>query len=414
MPEQELSRRRFFSSSSAGALAAASGILDPRGAAAQSAGIKPGDLPELTIKEVKIYVLKPTQANSGQGGPNFLRREKIASVTTSSGIEGNYDIPDRFGHPNWTNLGWLDYAKRTLVGKNILDLPEFTSQFGSPVGQLSYAATVNNCLWDILGKAVNLPVYRMLGAYRTRVRAYASSQHLHTVEDFVEDVKRVKSQGFTAYKIHPPWLANNEVDYKLDIEVAKAVRKTGGDDMALLLDRVGGYTRLEAMKVGRALDELNYVSFEDCLPTNDMEGLAELAKALDVPITMGEFLASPYDYAKYIRFGAMDELRFIVDNIGGITSGMKLAQMAECFGMLCQPHNWGTLLDHAVHFHCELAMPNNVWFEMTQPMGSTDRPYFKDQLRIDKDGYVPAPVKPGLGYEFDYGALHNAVDSIDT
>jgi L-alanine-DL-glutamate epimerase-like enolase superfamily enzyme len=59
-------------------------------------------------------------------------------------------------------------------------------------------------------------------------------------------------------------------------------------------------------------------------------------------------------------------------------------------------------------------MPNNEWFEMTQPMGITDRPYFKDQLRIDKDGYVPAPVKPGLGYEFDYNALNNAVDRIET
>jgi len=414
MPEQNLSRRKFFGSSAVGALTAASSVSDPGRAAAQSVGVKTGDLPDLTVKEVKVYVLKPTEANMGQGGASFRRSEKFASVTTVSGIEGIYDIPDRYSHPNWTNLGWLAYAKRALVGKNALDVPEFTSQWRSPVGQLSYACAINSCLWDILGKAVNLPVYRMLGAYRNRVRAYASSQHLHTVEDFVADVNHAKSQGFTAYKIHPPWLANNEVDYKLDIEVAKAVRKTGGDDMALLLDRVGGYTRLEAMRVGHALDELNYVSFEDCLPTDDMEGLAELAKALDVPITMGEFLTSPYDYAKYIRFGAMDELRFIVDNIGGITSGMKLAELAECFGMLCQPHNWGSLLDHAVHFHCELAMPNNMWFEMTQPMGITDRPYFKDLLRIDKEGYVPAPVKPGLGYEIDFGVLHNMMDHIDT
>ena len=103
--------------------------------------------------------------------------------------------------------------------------------------------------------------------------------------------------------------------------------------------------------------------------------------------------------------GALDEVRFIVDNVGGITGGMKVARMAECFNMMCQPHNWGTTLDHAVHLHCELAMPNNIWFEMTQPMGITDRPYFKDQLRIDKDGYIPAPVKPGLGYEFDRGVL---------
>src|ERR1035437_1321743 len=406
MSEHNLSRRKFFGATTAGALASR--------AVAQSAGVNPGDLPDLTVKEVKVYVLKPGEANTGQGGANFRRSEQYASVVTNSGIEGNYVLTNRYSHSNWSNLGWLAAAKRTLVGKRVLDMPEFTSQFHSAVGQLSYASAMNNCLWAILGKAVNLPVYRILGAYRDRVRAYASSQHLRTVEAFVADVQHAKSQGFTAYKIHPPWLTNNEVDYKLDIEVAKAVRKTGGDDMALLFDRVGAYTRLEAMKVGRALDELNYVSFEDCLPTDDMEGLAELVKALDVPITMGEFMLSPYDYAKYIRFGSLDEVRFIVDNLGGITGGMKVAQMAECFGMLCQPHNWGDLLDHVVHFHCELAMPNNVWFEMTQPMGTTDRPYFKDQLRIDKDGYVPPPRKPVLGYEFDYNALHNGLDRVET
>jgi L-alanine-DL-glutamate epimerase-like enolase superfamily enzyme len=408
MSEHNLSRRNFF-----GATATGGALLAGR-ALAQSTGVKPADLPDLTIKEVKVYVMKPEEANTGQGGANFRRAEQFASVVTASGIEGNYELSNRYSHSNWSNLGWLAAAKRTLVGKRVLDLPEFTSQWHSAVGQLSYASAMNNCLWDILGKAVNMPVYRVLGAYRNRVRAYASSQHLRTVEAFVADVQHAKSQGFTAYKIHPPWLANNEVDYKLDIEVAKAVRKTGGDDMALLFDRVGAYTRLEAMRVGHALDELNYVSFEDCLPTDDMEGLAELAKAVDVPVVMGEFLLSPYDYAKYIRFGSLDEVRFIVDNLGGITGGMKVAQMAECFGMLCQPHNWGTLLDHAVHFHCELAMPNNVWFEMTQPMGTTDRPYFKDQLRIDKDGYVPAPTKPGLGFELDYNVLHNAMDHIET
>lgn len=402
---QNLSRRGFLG------VAGASALADPARAAAQAVGIKPGDLPDLTIKEVKVYVLKDER---GPGAQSANRVEQFASVITNSGIEGNYVVPNRYSHSNWSNLGWLAYAKRTLVGKQALDLPRFTSQFRSPVGQLSYAGTIDICLWDILGKAVGLPVYRILGAYRNRVRAYASSQHLKTVDAFVEDVQHAKSQGFTAYKIHPPWLAENEVDYKLDIEVAKAVRRTGGDGMALLFDRVGAYTRDEAMKVGRALDQLNYVSFEDALPTDDIEGLAALVAALDLPITMGEFTLSPYDYPKYIRRRALDEVRFIVENVGGITGGMKVAELAECFGMLCQPHNWGSLLDHAAHFHCELAMPNNVWFEMTQPQGSTDRPYFKDLLRIDKDGYVPAPVKPGLGYEIDRHVLDNMVERVET
>lgn len=406
MSGKNLSRRSFFGVAATGGV---STLADPVRAAAQAVGVKHGDFPDLTIKEVKVYVLKE------EPRPPFNNRvEQFAAVVTNSGIEGNYIVPNRYSHSSWSNLGWLAYAKRVLVGKNVLNLPGFTAQFRSPVGQLSYAGTIDICLWDILGKAAGLPVYRLLGAYRDRVRAYASSQHLKTVEAFVEDVQHAKSQGFTAYKIHPPWLADNEVDYKLDIEVAKAVRKTGGDEMALLFDRVGAYTRDEAMKVGRALDQLNYVSYEDVLPTNDMEGLAALVQALDVPITMGEFTLSPYDYPKYIRHRALDEVRFIVENVGGITGGMKIAQLAECFGMLCQPHNWGSLLDHAAHFHCELAMPNNVWFEMTQPMGITDRPYFKDPLRIDKDGYVPAPVKPGLGYEIDRNALENAIARVET
>jgi L-alanine-DL-glutamate epimerase-like enolase superfamily enzyme len=286
------------------------------------------------------------------------------------------------------------------------------------MGQSSYASAIDNCLWDILGKAVGLPVYRILSAYRDRVLAYGSSEHLPTVEEFVADVQQCKAQGFKAYKIHPPWkqLSNGfaKHDYKLDIEVVRAVRKAVGDDFFLLMDPVGIYTRQEAFAVGRVLDELGYVSFEDALPTKDIDGLVELCNALDVPVTMGEFLASPYYFGEYIRRGAMDEVRFVVDNIGGISGGMKVAQLAETFNMQCQPQNWGTTFDHAVHFHCELAMPNNTWFELTLPVGFSDRPYIKDRIRIAEDGYVHAPTKPGLGYQIDRDELDTLTVRVDT
>jgi L-alanine-DL-glutamate epimerase-like enolase superfamily enzyme len=418
------SRRDFLGAAVGAPALGALALADPGRAAAQAIGIKRADLPDLTIKQVKVLVTKPSERPANAGGGRGARGgrgaggsapppertgEKFATIVTNSGIEGYYNLDDRYYHTNWSNLGWLEYARTALPGKSVLDLPALTSQWRPSMrryGELSYAACIDNCCWDILGKAVGLPVYRILGAYRTRVRAYASSQHLRTVDEFVADVKHAMSDGFTAYKIHPPGGFEGH-DYKLDMEVIKAVRKTGGDDMPLLYDPVGVLSRDEAMKVGRLLDELHYVSFEDALPTKDIDGLVELAAALDLPVTMGEFMPSIYDYVPYILRGALDEVRFIVDNIGGISGGMKVARMAECFNMMCQPHNWGTLLDHAVHFHCELAMPNNVWFEMTQPMGITDQPYFKDQLRIDKEGYVPAPVKPGLGFEFDRGVLDN-------
>ena len=180
-----------------------------------------------------------------------------------------------------------------------------------------------------------------------------------------------------------------------------------------MIDPVGVYTREEAMKVGRAIQELGYIFYEDPLPTKDIEGLVELCNKLDVPIHIGEFLTSIYEFPEYLRRGATDAVRFIVDNVGGITGGMKLAHMAETFEMECAPHNWGEAFDHAVHFHCELAMPNNVWFEMTVPLGSSDLAFIKDKIRIDSEGYVNAPTKPGLGYEIDRDALDKFTVSID-
>lgn len=403
MLKRTISRRHFLGASALGAIAAAPAFTEPARAAAQAVGIKPADLPDLTVKEVKVYVLD---------------RGQIAAVVTQSGIEGNYTLGSRYWHPNWSNLGWLDYAKRLLVGRSALDFPALTSQWEPQrrrVGQSSYASAIDNCLWDILGKAVGLPVYRLLGAYRDRVLAYASSQHHRTVEEFVEEVQRCKAEGFKAYKIHPPDAKQpgGRVDFKLDMEVAKAVRKAAGDDFILLMDPVGVYTREEAIKVGRLLDELNYVAYEDPIPTTDIDGLVELCRAVDVPIHIGEFIFSPYSFAEYIRRQALDVVRLIVDNIGGITSAMKIAHLAECFGLECAPHNWGDVFDHAVHFHCELAMPNNVWFEMTVPQGSSDRPYMKDRIRIAKDGYVDAPTKPGFGYEIDRDVLDKMTRRIE-
>jgi L-alanine-DL-glutamate epimerase-like enolase superfamily enzyme len=388
---------------------------DPAGVVARAAGTKRGDLPDLTIKGVKVYVL-----NRNKAGPDGDDNQ-IASIVTTSGIEGNYTLRERYWHPNWNNQGWLEYAKTILPGKSVLDLPALTSQWVPTqrrFGQLSYASAIDNCLWDILGKAVGLPVYQILGAYQNRVLAYASSQHHKTVEEFVAEVEHCKAQGFKAYKIHPPWQPGSDGefnhDYRLDIEVAREVRRAAGPDFYLLMDPVGIYTRQEAMLVGRVLDELHYVSFEDPLPTKDVDGLVQLCQALDVPVVIGEFLASPYYYADYIRRGALDEVRFVVDNIGGISGGMAVAQLAETFSMQCQPHNWGNLFDHAVHFHCELAMPNNLWFEITMPQGSADRVYMKDRIRIARDGYVYAPTKPGLGYEIDRDALDNIITRIDS
>ena len=427
----------------------AAAIADPPEAAAQSAGVKKADLPDLTIQEVKVYVADVSgfrRLNSGETG-------EILSVVTNSGHEGNYTLGNRSRTPNW-----LEWAKPALLGKNVIDLlPAITATtgtketFGFSGGRTGtagggrgaaglataaagpaagtaappsrggtwpnyYTAAAEICLWDILGKAVNRPIYKLLGGSKDRVMAYASSQHLANIEDYIPDVLSAKEQGYKGYKIHPgggqPKSGLAIPAYIGHIEEIKTIRKAVGDDFVLAHDPVQRYNLFEALKVGRVLDDLDFAWFEDPIPSTDIEGLVELNRALDLPLHVGEFLFSISDFAEYIRRGALDVARLIADNVGGISGSMRVGALADAFNLECTPHNWGNPTDLAVHFHLELAMPNAYWFEMPHPVTAADRPY-QAKFRIDQDGYVLAPTEPGLGYPIDRNELDKIMKRID-
>ena len=470
MKNQELSRRSFLSGAAAlGSAAGAAALWDPAQMAAQVVGVKKGDLPDLTIKEVKVYVTDLMGIHKLNG----TETGEIISVVTQSGIEGNYTLGDRNRTPNW-----LEWAKPALVGKNVVEvLPTLTStsgmktrsggfdaplrrrpggaargrnamgfSFGGPEqpgegpafggaavagsglqthggGEWPnyYTAAADVALWDILGKAVNRPIYQILsGGVRTkdRVLAYASSQHLPTIEDYAPDVTKAKQQGYKGYKIHPgsgQHATGPEIPtYMGHMEEIRGVRKAAGEDYVLMHDPVQMYNQFEAMQVGRLLDELDYLWYEDPVPTMDEEGLIELVKKLDIDIHVGEFLYSIADFAEYIKRDALSVVRLIADNVGGISGGMRVGLLADAHGYECAPHNWGNGFDLAVHFHLELALPNVYWFEMPFPAEYTDRPYLSYKFRIDQDGYVPAPTEPGLGYPLDRAALDKMTLRVDT
>ena len=430
---RKTSRRNFIGTSTGFAAAGLAALANPIAAAAQSVGVKPGDLPDLTIKEVKVYVTDM----SGIHKLNGSETGELISVVTNSGIEGNYTIGDRSTTP-----GWLEWAKPMLVGKNVIDLlPTFTSTTGmkgsggfdggagawsgerrrrprcrqeparpgradlafqrrrraAGTGLLTrsggtwpnyYAAAADVCMWDILGKAVNRPIYKILSGgtpTKNRVMAYASSQHLPAIEDYVPDVLKAKAQGYKGYKIHPgggqhatgPAIPS----YIGHMEEIREVRKAVGDEFVLMHDPVQQYNRYEAMAVGRLLDELNYAWFEDPIRTIDEEGLIVLCRELSLPIHVGEFLFSIADFGEYIKRDALSVVRLIGDNVGGISGSMRVGLLADAHGLECAPHNWGNPLDLAVHFHVELALPNVYWFEMPFPAEYTDRSFFSYKFR---------------------------------
>ena len=396
-----LSRRGFALASSAGIFSTATLAQT----AAQRVGIQPADLPNLRIKEVKAYVAGAI---------------RLASIVTEGGVEGNCTLQNRVFHADWDMSGWVASTKRLLVGKDAMDHLQFTSQF-IPVrrhyGQNPYAAPIDVCLWDLLGKALGLPIYKLIGAQKNRILAYASSQHIatKTPDPYVEVALQMKAQGFRAFKLNPPPVtADGDSHYLVDIEICKALRKALGDDFTLIHHGVGNYSRFEAMEVGRALDDLHFRAFEDPLPSTDLDGHAELKRALRTPLIVGEFMFSVYDYGEFVRRDAADMFRFTVDNIGGITGGLKIGTLAECFGMECSPHGVGNVLHQAAHLHCELAMANSAFAEVPVPLGARDnQPYIRDTIGISSDGCVEAPVKPGLGYEIDRAALDNLTTQVE-
>jgi L-alanine-DL-glutamate epimerase-like enolase superfamily enzyme len=472
MKNRKFSRRNFLHHSAVGvaagtalgATSAFTALANPGLAAAQAVGVKPGDLPNLTIKEVKTYVTDMTglhKLNSGETG-------EIISVVTEDGLEGNYTLGNRGRTEHW-----LDWAKPSLVGKNILDvLPTLTATSGmkatagfdggtpgapgmgprpggpggpggpppgpgmAPAGSGTglfgsglttrgggtwpnfYTAAADVCLWDILGKAVNLPIYKLLGGgARTKLMAYASSQHLPSIEDYVPDVTRAVQQNYKGYKIHPGGGQHKQgppiPSYIGHMEEIREIRKAVGDEYVLMHDPVQRYNRFEALTVGRLLDELDYLWFEDPVRTTDTEGLIELCSKLDLAIHVGEFLTSIADFAEYIKRDALSVVRLIADNVGGISGSMRVGLLADAFGMECTPHNWGNMFDLAVHFQVELALPNAYWFEMPFPAEYADRPYQPYHFRPDADGYIPAPTEPGLGYPLDRNALDKMTLRID-
>jgi L-alanine-DL-glutamate epimerase-like enolase superfamily enzyme len=358
----------------------------------------------MKITGIKVHVLKPQEFL--QEASRIVSPPALIRIFTDEGIEGNTMLEEAVYAEELVMKfkalkGWLKTAEEyvPLMGADPLDREKIEKSFWEQYFFQRSAPTVlyalDECLWDIAGKALKLPIYKLIGAFRERVPAYASTQHYEKIEDYVKVVGDCVEKGFRAIKIHPTRY------WKKDIEVCKAVREAVGDEIVLMLDPFHAYTREEALKVDREIEKLGFHWYEDPIPTTDVDGLADLCRSLDIPVLMGENVHDFYSYAELIRRNATDGLRCIDVNVGGITGMLKVAHLAEAFGMKCEPHSWGHPWQQAAHLHVMLAIRNCDFFETPVPEGIFDIGT-KDLIRIDKQGYVHAPKKPGLGIDVDW------------
>ncbi|MCE7989980.1 MAG: mandelate racemase [Caldilinea sp. CFX5] len=260
---------------------------------------------------------------------------------------------------------------------------------------------IDIALWDITAKQAGLPLYKLIGGYRDKILAYATGPRYPTAEEYVEEAKRARSQGFRAYKLHPPG------DAELDIECCRKVREAMGPSYMLMSDPVGAYNYEDALRVGRALEKLDFLWYEEPLHDYDIHNYVRLAQALDIPIAGVEWAAGRYHLAaEYIVRGAVDIVRSDVSWKGGITGYLKTAHLCEAFGLNCEIHLAIHALLNVANVHAACAIRNCRFVELTTPINNFG---IAPGLTLDADGYIHAPTAPGLGVDLDWATLEPKV-----
>jgi L-alanine-DL-glutamate epimerase-like enolase superfamily enzyme len=322
----------------------------------------------------------------------------LVTVSTDEGVEGHAFLGSSNRGAGFDAASLIRFLKPLLVGQNPLDRERLYQQMWARNRNttLRCIGAVDVALWDLGGKVAGLPIHRLLGSFREAIPAYASSEVLPSAEAYAEEAVRVRESGLHAYKIHPPAV------WRQDIEICRRVRKTVGDGYRLMLDSTWSYNFVEAVRVGRALEELDYYWFEDPLDADDITNYVKLRQKLDIPIMATEYSPGGFQaFAPWITLQATDFLRGDVAVKGGITALLKIAHLAEAFHMNLEVHHGGNSLNNVANLHVILAIPNTEYFEILLP-DATQKYGLVEDLAPGRDGLVRPPDGPGLGAKIDF------------
>ena len=329
------------------------------------------------------------------GGETLLG---VTNITTDEGITGHSFLGTSRQGADYFAGAMMKFIKPWLIGRNPLEIGDIWWKMWKQNRNVSTEAigAIDVALWDITGKVAGLPIHQLLGNCRSEIPAYSSTAWHPTVEEFAEEAKYFQSMGWTAHKIHP------EGDPIKDIEIATAVRKAVGDDMILMLDSMWAYGYEDALRVGRAIEDLNYFWYEDPLVEEDIYNYVKLKSKLDIPIMSTEYAPGRfYGMAHWIQSYATDILRGDVATTGGITPLLKTCHLAEAFGMKSEIHHGGNSLNNVANLHVTMAVRNCDFYEVFPCTGANKYGLVED-IEVDDKGMVYAPTGPGLSYEIDW------------
>lgn len=369
------------------------------------------------IKKIEIKRIQWQIKNCGPGtysswmtynpGVNLSMGKHMTSIYTDRGVVGSYPI----SHD-------ISRIAHDLLGRNPLAREEIWQDFNK-FHLSGLHASVDIILWDILGKMTDLSVSELLGGYRKKLPAYASTMNggeeglkggLSTPESYADFAEQCLEIGYKGFKIHP----FPRPDIQDHINLIHAVADRVGGKMDLMLDAFNYYsTFADALKVGRACDEAGFYWIEDPYFVGDgttENGHQRLKGFLDTPLLQGEKVTGISGKMNMLLSGSTDFIRGNV-NGDGITGTKKLASAAETVGADIEIHGVGPAQRHVMS-----AIGNSNYYEMVwvhpdieclQLTSDIFLEGYEDGLEaVDADGNVDVPDGPGMGVEWNWDAIN--------
>jgi galactonate dehydratase len=265
--------------------------------------------------------------------------------------------------------------------------------------------------WDLVGKQAGLPVYNLLGgASRERVRIYANGwAGRTTIEDGVKRGLDVKARGFTAAKFDPfpgPWRSFvDRRDEDFAIDYVRAMRAALGPEFELLIEAHRRFSPAHAIRIGRRLEEFGIDWYEEPCLAENIDLLAEVRRAVAIPIVTGEALYTKEAFFQCLAKRAADILNPDICAVGGLSAMLDIAAMAQPQAVVMAPHNYNsTLVGMAATVHLSAVIPNFRITEYFVNFEGVCRDIATPGLSV-KDGWIDLPTAPGLGVDIDVEKL---------
>ena len=363
---------------------------------------------KITTVESRVYrfPLEPPFSAAWDPVPRAAQAATVVLVHTDAGITGVASGGDGLADRSVLerHLAGLD-PLRTEVVREICETVDFHG--GRP-----WAVEV--AVWDLVGKALGEPVWKLLGGRSERLLAYASTGERLAAEERVERCVALAERGVRAVK-----LRFSSDDWRTDLALVERVREAAGDRLEIMVDanqgwrmpgdRANRWDVATAIQCARALEALGAHWLEEPLRTDDLEGYAALRAACGIRIAAGEMVRDAAAARDLAVRGLVDVVQADVLFVGGLGGCRRIAALCDLHGRGWSPHTWSNGMGLVANLHGALAYSTVPWVEVPYdpPAWSAERRdwLLPETLEIAPDGTVAPPPGPGLGVELDLDGL---------